>query len=55
MATFKYNGEGERTFPSIGITVKCGDTFEAPSDFTAHDVLQIKTTKATPAVTKESE
>lgn len=55
MATFKYSGESERVFPSIGVTVQPGDSFEAPSDFSAPDVLQVKTTKATPAVTKESE
>ena len=55
MATFTYKGEGERVFPSIGITVKSGDSFEAPSDFDAPDVLQVKTVKATPAVTKENE
>ena len=53
MATFKYNGEGERVFPNIGLTVKRGEIFEAPSDFDAPDVIQVKTTKATPAVTKE--
>jgi hypothetical protein len=55
MVTFVYKGEGERVFPSIGVTVKPGDNFEAPSDFTAPDVLQVKTLKATPAVTKENE
>ena len=55
MATFVYKGEDERVFPSLGITVKPNETFEAPSDFNAPDVLQTKTVKATPAVTKESE
>jgi hypothetical protein len=55
MATFTYKGEGERVFPSIGVTVKSGDSFEAPSDFDAPDVIQVKTVKATPAVTKETE
>lgn len=55
MATFTYKGEDERVFPSIGITVKSGDTFEAPSDFDAPDVIQVKTQMATPAVTKETE
>jgi hypothetical protein len=55
MATFTYKGEGERVFPSIGVTVKSGDSFEAPSNFNALDVLQVKTVKATPAVTKETE
>jgi hypothetical protein len=51
MTTFTYKGEGERVFPSIGITVKSGDSFEAPSDFNAPDVIQVKTTKATTATT----
>ena len=55
MVTFIYKGEGERVFPSIGVTVQPGDNFEAPSDFTAPDVLQVKITKATTAVTKETE
>jgi hypothetical protein len=55
MTTFTYKGEGERVFPSIGITVQSGDSFEAPSDFDALDVIQVKTVKATPAVTKENE
>jgi hypothetical protein len=54
MATFTYKGEDERVFPTIGITVKAGDKFEAPSDFDAPDVLQVKTIQATPAVTKEN-
>jgi hypothetical protein len=55
MATFTYRGEGERVFPSIGVTVKSGDSFDAPSDFDAPDVIQVKTVKATTAVTKETE
>lgn len=50
MTTFIYKGEGERVFPSIGITVQPNEKFEAPNDFNAPDVLQIKTI---PAVTKE--
>ena len=55
MVTFIYKGESERVFPSIGVTVKPGEHFEAPSDFSSPDVLQVKITKATPAVTKETE
>jgi hypothetical protein len=55
MVTFIYKGEDERVFPTIGVTVQTGENFEAPSDFAAPDVLQVKTTKATPAVTKENE
>lgn len=55
MVTYIYKGEGERVFPSLGITVKKGESFEAPADFHAVDVIQVKIQKATPAVTKESE
>ena len=55
MVTYIYKGEGERVFPSLGITVKKGESFEAPADFYAVDVIQVKIQKATPAVTKESE
>jgi hypothetical protein len=52
MATFKYIGEAERTFPAIGITVQPGEDFDAPTDFESHEVILVKTVKAT-AVTKE--
>lgn len=52
MATFKYTGETERTFPSLGITVQPGEDFDAPTDFNSADVILVKTVKAT-AVTKE--
>jgi hypothetical protein len=35
---YKYKGTVERVFPSLGITVKPGDEFEAPSNFSAADV-----------------
>lgn len=47
MVTYIYKGEGERVFPSLGISVKEGETFEAPADFHAVDVIQVKLTKAT--------
>lgn len=53
MATFKYMGESERTFPSLGITVLPGEDFDAPTDFDSTDVILVKTAKAT-AVTKET-
>ena len=52
MATFKYTGETERVFPSLGITVQPGEDFNAPTDFSSTDVILVKTVKAT-AVTKE--
>jgi len=48
---FKYIGEDERTFPTLGITVTKGDEFDAPEDFSAPFVTAQKTTKATPAPT----
>lgn len=54
MATFKYTGESEREFPSIGKTLKPGEEFDAPTDFNSSDVILLKTVKAT-AVTKETE
>jgi hypothetical protein len=51
MAKFTYTGEGERVFPTLAITVQSGDSFEAPSDFTAPDVSTTTPTKAKPAET----
>jgi len=50
MARFQYNGEGERTFPSIAVTVQSGDSFDAPDDFEANGVSLSSSKKATPAV-----
>ena len=36
-----YNGNHEREFPSLGLTLKPGDTFEAPEDFNAHKAFEI--------------
>ena len=33
MASFTYNGEEELVFPTLGVTVKKGDTIDAPADF----------------------
>ena len=44
MAKFTYNGTDERVFPSIAVTVQPGDTFDAPADFSALNVLAPKTT-----------
>jgi len=53
MATFTYNGEYEIVFPSIAVTVKPGDTFEAPDDFTAPNVTPAKKSKPAPTVGDE--
>jgi hypothetical protein len=38
MTKFVYNGEQELVFPTLGLTVKKGDVFEAPADFVADGV-----------------
>ena len=38
MSQFRYDGEDERVFPTLSVTVKKGETFEAPDDFSAHGV-----------------
>ena len=39
MATFKYIGEDDREFPAISVRVASGETFEAPKDFSAYNVV----------------
>ena len=54
MATFTYNGPDERVFPTLGITVKPGDSFEAPDDFSVANVSAgsaVKKTAPTPTPT----
>ena len=38
-----YNGTDERVFPTLGITVKPGEEFEAPEDFSHPDCSGGKT------------
>lgn len=47
MPTFTYEGEQELVFPTLGVTVNYGDTFEAPEGFTAHNVVPATGKKAT--------
>ena len=47
MSTFQYNGEDERVVAPLGITVKQGDTFEAPDDFVAYGFSVVTTKKST--------
>ena len=35
----KYVGEGDREFPTLGLTVTPGQVFDAPKDFAATDVI----------------
>jgi hypothetical protein len=54
----KYNGTDERVFPSLGITVKPGDEFDAPEGFTHPDCQAPGAAKPaaipTPAPTKSA-
>jgi hypothetical protein len=38
MATYTYTGSDERVFPTLGVTVKSGDTFEGPDNLILSDV-----------------
>ena len=53
MARFQYNGEGVRVFPSIGVTVKKGEQFNAPDNFKAVGVSLV-TSQSVPKETKKS-
>jgi hypothetical protein len=37
MMRYTYNGSDERVFPTLGITVKKGDVFDAPEGFSHPD------------------
>ena len=41
---FKYTGNTEVTFPSIAKVVQPDEVFEAPDDFTAHNVEPVDST-----------
>lgn len=53
MPKYKYDGEGERTFPTIGVKVKKGDTFDAPEGFKAQGVSLVSE-KSAPAEYKKN-
>jgi hypothetical protein len=46
MAQFKYSGDQDLIFPSLGIIVRSGDVFEAPDDLTAEGVEIVTDTKS---------
>ena len=53
MSKYQYNGDEVREFPTLGLTVNPGETFEAPSDFDAAHVTPAgsKSAPTAPAVT----
>ena len=38
---FRYDGAGERVFPTVGVTVQPGDVFDGPDDFQHVDVTPV--------------
>jgi hypothetical protein len=51
MARYIYNGDEDRTFPSLGITVKKGESFDGPEGLRARGLsLDSNATKSAPAV-----
>jgi hypothetical protein len=50
MATYQFTGDQETVFPSLGVTVQPGDTFDAPDGIVASNLtLASATKKSTPA------
>ena len=47
MATYIYNGDGEKEFPTLGLTVKPGDTFDSADEIVNADVTLASATKKT--------
>jgi hypothetical protein len=47
MATYIYNGDGEKDFPTLGKTVKNGDTFDSADEIINADVTLASATKKT--------
>ena len=53
MARYIYNGEEDRTFPSLGITVKKGESFDGPEGLRARGLsLDSSAPKSAPAVSE---
>lgn len=49
MATYQYNGDEVREFPTLGLTVKPGDTFESADEVISADVTLASAKKTTQA------
>jgi len=47
MATYQYNGDEVKEFPTLKITVKPGDTFESADEIISADVTLASTPKKT--------
>jgi hypothetical protein len=51
MARYTYNGDEDRVFPSLGITVKKGESFDGPEGLRARGLSLDSNAKSAPAVT----
>jgi hypothetical protein len=47
---YEYNGESELVFPTLGITVNKGDSFDGPEGLTAQGLSLASSAKTAPAV-----
>ena len=47
MATYQYNGDCVREFPTLALTVKPGDTFESKDEVISADVTLASASKKT--------
>jgi hypothetical protein len=52
---YEYNGEVERSFPTLGITVKKGDSFDGPEGLTAPGLSLASSAKSAPAASAPKE
>jgi len=48
MATYQYNGDEVKEFPTLGLTVKPGDTFDSADEIISADVTLASAPKKTP-------
>ena len=55
MAKYQYNGDDERSFPTLGITVKKGDTFDGPEGLNAPGLELVSSAKSAPAAVAPKE
>ena len=55
MPRYEYNGEVERSFPTLGITVKKGDSFDGPEGLTAPGLSLASSAKSEPAASAPKE
>jgi len=56
MATYQYNGDEVREFPTLGLTVKPGDTFDSADEIISADVSLASASKkiTTPSAPSDS-